>query len=106
LESCIIQHVRRHTKDIFYWKDERGREVDLYLPEQNLAIQVVYNLTEDNLKREERALESVKKKFKVKPRIVFLHNDVESMFPSIRAPDFIEGLEDMFSAPKKKKQKK
>ena len=104
MESCIIQHIRRKTNDIFYWKDERGREVDIFLPDKKLAIQVVYSLTEANLKREERSLESAIKKFKAKPLIVYLHSDVESKYPLIRAPEFLENLGGMFSVPKRRKR--
>jgi predicted AAA+ superfamily ATPase len=104
LESCIIQHVRRKTSDIFYWKDERGREVDIFLPDKKLAIQVVYSLKKTNLKREERSLESAEKKFKSKSMIVYLHSEVESKYPSIRAFDFIEDLEKIISVSKQKKK--
>ncbi|UCE74529.1 MAG: ATP-binding protein [Methanomassiliicoccales archaeon] len=104
MEACIIQHLRRSTHDIFYWKDERGREVDIYLPDKKMAIQVVYSLTRENLKREEKSLESAKKKLKAKPLIVYLHTDVEPKYPSLRAPDFLENLDDMFSGRKKKKR--
>ena len=93
LESCIIQHLRRHTKDLFYWKDERGREIDLYLPAKNFAIQIIYSLTNENIKREERSLESAKKQLKAKPLIIFLHSDVESKFPSLRATEFLANLD-------------
>jgi predicted AAA+ superfamily ATPase len=101
MESCIIQHIRRKTNDIYYWKDERGREVDIFLPDKKLAIQVVYSLTESNIKREERSLESAVKKFKVKPLIVYLHSDVESKYPLIRAPEFLENLKQMYSTSKR-----
>jgi predicted AAA+ superfamily ATPase len=106
LESCIVQHIRRKIPDIFYWKDERGREVDIFLPDRKLAIQVVYSLTESNLKREERSLESAIKKFKAKPMIIYLHSDVESKFPSVRAPDFLDDLEKIISVAKRYKKKK
>ena len=104
MESCIIQHIRRKTNEIFYWKDERGREVDIFLPDKKLAIQVVYSLTEANLKREERSLESAIKKFNAKPLIVYLHSDVESKYPLVRAPEFLENLGQMFSVPKRRKR--
>jgi predicted AAA+ superfamily ATPase len=56
LESCVVQHLRRTTRELFYWKDERGRELDVYLPEDNIAVQVVYDLDEENIDREERPL--------------------------------------------------
>lgn len=104
MESCIIQHVRRYTQDLFYWKDERGREIDIYLPHKKLAVQVVYSLTNENIKREERALESAEKKFKAEPLIVYLHSDVESKYPLIRAPEFLENLGHMLSVSKRNKR--
>ena len=55
-------------------------------------------------RREERSLESAIKKFKVKPFIVYLHSDVESKYPLIRAPEFLENLEQMFSVSKRSKR--
>ena len=106
MESCIIQHLRRATQDIYYWKDERGREVDIYLPDKKMAIQVVYSLTGENLKREEKSLESAIKMLKAKPLIVYLHSDVESKYSSIRAPDFLDNLDEMFSVSGRKKKKR
>jgi predicted AAA+ superfamily ATPase len=106
LESVIVQHLRRKIPEIFYWKDERGREVDIYLPDRKLAIQVVYSLTQSNLEREERSLESARKKFKAKSMIVYLHSEVESKFPSVRATDFLEDIDRMISGSNRKKRKK
>lgn len=93
IESCIVQHLRRITQNIYYWKDERGREVDIYLPDKKLAIQVAYSLSNENIHREERALESIIKKFSVKPLIIYLYSEVESKYSTMRVIDFIEKLE-------------
>ncbi|MCK4266405.1 MAG: ATP-binding protein [Thermoplasmata archaeon] len=93
LESCIVQHIRRHTKDFFYWKDSSGREVDIYIPGKNLAIQVVYELNMKNLRREERALESAVKTFNAEPLIVHMYSEVKPRYPSMRATEFIESLD-------------
>jgi predicted AAA+ superfamily ATPase len=89
LESCIVQHIRRHTRDIFYWKDGSGREVDIYIPEKNLAIQVTHELTTANLHREERSLQSAVEEFKAKPLIVYMYSEAKSKFPTMRATEFI-----------------
>ena len=98
LESCIIQHIKRQNKEIFYWKDSRGREVDVYIPEINLAIQVTYKLNEKNLSREERSLESAIDKFKAKPLIIYMYSETESKYPSIRATEFIENIGKILSS--------
>ncbi len=106
IESCVIQHLRRFTQNLFYWKDERGREVDIYIPGKNLAIQVVYSLDNENIKREERALESAINKFNTKPLIVYLYSEVESKYPTIRILDFIDNLEDIILDPGMRNRKK
>lgn len=98
LESCIVQHIKRQKKEIFYWKDSRGREVDVYLPEINLAIQVTYKLNEKNLSREERTLESAIDEFKAKPLIIYMYSETESKYPSMRATEFIENIDRILSA--------
>lgn len=97
LESCIVQHIKRQGKDIFYWKDSKGREVDIYLPEMNLAIQVTYELNGDNLSREERSLESALEEFKAKPLIIYMYSETKSKYPSMRATEFIENIDSILS---------
>lgn len=97
LESCIVQHIRRHIKDFFYWKDSSGREVDIYLPGKNLAIQVTYELNTNNLRREERALESAIEEFEAKPLIVYMYSETTSKYPSMRATEFIENIDGILS---------
>ncbi len=91
LESCVVQHLRRATRELFYWKDERGRELDVYLPEDNLAVQVVYDLDEDNLDREERPLASSNDEFSSKGVIVYMQSSVESAYPTVRATELLMG---------------
>ncbi len=91
LESCVVQHLRRATRELFYWKDERGRELDVYLPEDNLAVQVVYDLAEDNIEREERPLVSSAEEFSSRGVIVYLQSSVESAYPTVRATELLMG---------------
>jgi hypothetical protein len=91
LESCVVQHLRRATRELYYWKDKRNREVDVYLPEEGLAIQVVYELDGDNLAREERSLASAAKELSATGVIVYMYSSVESKFPAVRASDMLLG---------------
>ena len=91
LESCVVQHLRRSTTELYYWKDERGREVDVYLPEDDLAVQVVYDLDEDNLEREERPLASAADEFSSRGVIVYMQSSVESSYPTLRATELLVG---------------
>lgn len=91
LESCVVQHLRRATRDLFYWKDARGRELDVYLPEDNVAVQVVYDLDEDNIDREERPLASSADEFSSRGVIVYMQSSVESAYPTIRATELLLG---------------
>jgi uncharacterized protein len=93
LESAIIQHIRRRTKNIHYWKDAKGGELDVYLPETDQAIQVAYELSTDNLKREESVLSSATAALKAKPMIVYMYSNVASKYPTISAVEFLKDLE-------------
>ncbi|MBN1389113.1 MAG: ATP-binding protein [Candidatus Thermoplasmatota archaeon] len=97
LESCIAQHLRRITDDIHYWKDDRAREVDFILPDRKLAIQVVYELNGENIKREEAPLRCASEVLGMEPLIVFMYSNVETKMPSMRATDFIENMNEMIS---------
>lgn len=92
LESCIVQHIKRQTGNVFYWKDPHAREVDFYLPEKNLAIQVAYELNAGNIAREERALESAIETFDAEPLIVSLYSEAKSKYPTMRATEFVENI--------------
>lgn len=89
LESCVVQHILRETDDVFYWKDERGREVDLYLPEEKLAVQVVYELNEGNLKREEAPLASAETELDSTGIIVYMYSRTKSEYPQVRASEIL-----------------
>ena len=89
LESIIVQHIRRYTSNIFYWRDYRGREVDIYLPDSRLAIQVVYELGPDNVKREEKPLEQASSQLGARPLIIYLYKNVESVYDTMNAVDFL-----------------
>ena len=97
LESLIVQHIRRMIPKLYYWKDERGREVDIYLPESRLAIQIVYELNEENITREERSLASAVEKLGAKAILVYLYGGEDTEFPKMRATEFLEKIETILS---------
>jgi hypothetical protein len=100
LEACILQHLSRQNVEVFYWKDERGREIDFFIPARKLAVQVVYELRKENIDRECRALESAKKELGAKPLIVYMYANAESGYPTMRAPEFLEWIEKEFAPAK------
>jgi hypothetical protein len=103
LESAVVQHIRRYVPRLYYWKDERGREVDLYLPETNTAIQVVYEVTSQNIEREEAALDSAEREFGCTGILVHMFGRAETRHRSINAVDFLcEDPLRMFGKPKKR----
>ena len=63
LENSVLMHLRRKYKEIFYFKGKG--ECDFLIKEQNkikIAIQVSYELNEENKQREfDGLLEAVKK---------------------------------------------
>lgn len=97
LESCIAQHLRRISNDIHYWKDSRAREIDFILPDRKLAVQVVYELNRENIKREEAPLKVASEELGCEPLIVFMYSNVETELPSMRATDFILNISGMVS---------
>jgi len=97
LEGVVVQHIRRYRERIYYWKDERGREVDVYLPDIKLAIQIAYELNESSIKREERALESAVEKLGATPLLLYLYAAEETKYPSMNVTEFLENIETILS---------
>ncbi|HSV86660.1 MAG TPA: ATP-binding protein [Levilinea sp.] len=57
LENIVFLALRRRTKEIYYYTTANGYEVDFYLPEQRLLIQVAQHIENpDTRERETRAL--------------------------------------------------
>jgi hypothetical protein len=92
LESCIVQHIKRHVRDVYYWKDKGSREVDIYLPGRNIAIQITYELNSGNLSREESALASAIEEFGAEPMIITSYPEAKTQYPVIKATEFIQKL--------------
>ncbi len=89
LENLCYQHLQRKygNHNIFLGRDDKGKEVDFVVKEQGeslLAIQVCYELTDDNLKREVSSLQLFDKYIKTsdnKLKIILLYNKVSKPIP-------------------------
>lgn len=60
LENITYLHLRRHFDTIYFYK--RNIEVDFYLPEQKVIIQVSYSL--QDIETEQREIDAIKKSLK------------------------------------------
>lgn len=58
LENAVALHLKRRYKNqIYYFKsDKTGIDIDFYIPEEKIAIQVTYTLNEMDMKRETNSL--------------------------------------------------
>ena len=57
-----------------------------------MALQVVYELNEGNIKREEAPLKAASEELGTEPLIIFMYSNVKTEIPSIRATDFIQNI--------------
>ncbi len=74
LENLVfVDLLRRRNKDIFYFSHERKFECDFVIL-KDMAIQVVWELNEDNKKRELKGLVEAIKYFKLKKAVVLTYN--------------------------------
>jgi len=73
LENLVYLHLRRKYREIFYYK--RNREVDFYIPQAELLIQVSYDITDiETEKREVVALYQAQRELKVKKLLIITHD--------------------------------
>ncbi|MCP2519183.1 DUF4143 domain-containing protein [SCandidatus Aminicenantes bacterium Aminicenantia_JdfR_composite] len=74
LENAVFMELLRRKEDIFYWKNERGEEVDFVILENFKPvelIQVCYNIEEEKTKKREiKALLKAMDKFKLKKGLI------------------------------------
>lgn len=59
LENLVLHELLRHEYDVYYWLSKNGKEIDFvvqYKKQITMAIQVCYNLTNENRDRELRSL--------------------------------------------------
>jgi hypothetical protein len=74
VENIVFIELKRRGKEVYYWKDERQREVDFVIKEglkPNLIMQVCWDIRdEETKKREVKALVSGLKELKLKEGLV------------------------------------
>lgn len=87
LENLIFLHLRKKSKQIYYYRTNQGYEVDFYLPQGGHLIQVSDNLAEENTRaREIRALEQAVEEITVKKITILTDlNDLDLHIGGIKA---------------------
>lgn len=76
LENLVFLTLRRSFEDIYYYFTKNNLEVDFYLPEQKLLIQVCQSLVdEDTQKREARALEEAMKELNIHSGVILTEDE-------------------------------
>ncbi len=56
LENLVAVQIKRIGEEFFYYKGKSGMEADFVIPNKKIAIQVCYELTDNNKKREIKGL--------------------------------------------------
>ncbi len=84
-ENLVFLELKRQNKELYYWKDEKGREVDLVIRsgrEIEEMIQVCYNMSNPNTRnREIQALIEAHQELK-KPKLTLITDDEENIYQS------------------------
>ncbi len=79
LENTVFLELKRRSMNVFYYV-EKNFELDFYIPEQKLAIQVAYDLTEtDTMQRELKAFEHFSKKFHIDKAVIITYNTFDEL---------------------------
>jgi uncharacterized protein len=82
-ENVVFLELKRQNKDRYYWKDKKGREVDLVVRsgrEIEEIIQVCYNMNNpDTRNREIKALIKAHQEFK-KAKLTIITDDEEDSY--------------------------
>lgn len=78
LENVVAVHLKRLEKEFYYYKGKTNAEADFVIPADREAIQVCYELNEDNERRETKGLlEAVRETKATKPMILTLEQERE-----------------------------
>lgn len=78
LENLVFLHLKKHFEQIYFYK--RNYEVDFYIPEIEMIVQVCYSL--DDMETEKRELQTIEKSMKEIPaqKIIIVTYDTEKTF--------------------------
>lgn len=80
LENCVFLELRRNEKEIFYFREEK--ECDFLVKEKNaitMAIQVCYELNEDNKEREVNGLLEALEKFGLHEGLILTYDQQDEL---------------------------
>jgi predicted AAA+ superfamily ATPase len=80
LENCVFLELRRAGKEVFYFRGDN--ECDFLVKEKNaiaMAIQVCYELNEDNKKREINGLVEALEKFDLPGGIILTYDQQDDI---------------------------
>lgn len=80
MENIVFLVLRRNGFKIHYYKTQQGLEIDFYLPEKNIFIQVVQNFDQpETREREIRALFAAAEEQKEKSRLIIITESDKEM---------------------------
>ena len=82
LENIVFEQLIRKNSDVFYWKSQKGIEIDFLVPHANNkkeAIQVTYSLTQDNLGRETMGLTSIDEQFHDVNKLILTYDEEKTV---------------------------
>jgi predicted AAA+ superfamily ATPase len=82
LENIVFEQLIRKNPDVFYWKSQKGIEIDFLVTHANNkkeAIQVTYSLTQDNLGRETMGLTSVDEQFDDVNKLILTYDEEKTV---------------------------
>lgn len=92
LENLVFLALRRQTREIYYYTTPSGYEVDFYLPENRILIQVAQNLSNPATReRETRALEDAAGALNVQSMLI-LSDENEDDFELSGVPVHVRSL--------------
>ncbi len=78
LENQVYVELRRRKYEVFFLK--RNIEVDFFVPDQNLLIQVSYTIDDpDTRKREVRSLQKAMKEFDIQEAFIISHGETNTI---------------------------
>ena len=82
LENLVFLALRRQGRDIYYLALKDGYEVDFYLPQAGLLIQVAENLQQEQIReREIRALKAAMSSLNLQEGLILTANGEDSLQP-------------------------
>lgn len=96
LENLVYTELKKHNYDqIFYNNDTNQCDFIVHSEKKSLAIQVCYQLDENNIKREINGLKTAMKKFNIQQGIIITYDDDRNLHNNIKAIPFWQYFSNM-----------